>query len=196
MIAGLNELVSLNDTAINLTNGFYLNGIPVLGHDLKISATVTFSGDDISGQSSFNDLAETGDKATLIRVKLNISYKQAQNLVLIMRLAQSKTSAGERRTYQILSRTTLAMNIRKVKFFSDLRVREDDRFEEWHVSFVLTEIESVPEAIEAIQVAKTVVDQPVAGTLVEPAETAAPVAVELTGFERILDFIDKSIGDP
>ena len=171
----------------------YLNKTQIKGHDLKVAATLPLAGEDVSGQSSLDAVAEGGDKSKQINVKLQIKYIDAATLSELVNLAEDKTDKGERIVYDIVNNTANAMNIRKVKFNGEVSVREDESLHLWRVGFKLTEIKSVSETKEARQTPQDVVDQKPMGVTTEPADTAIPKAEDLTSVERFLKFVDDAI---
>jgi len=169
----------------------HLNNTKIKGSDLKVAATLSLAGDDISGQSSMTATAETGDKPKQLSVSLLIKFIDVKNLTELLSLAEAKDEKGERETYAVVNDTAKAMNIRKVRFQGDLSVREDETLRLWRVSFKLTEIQSVAEAKESRQEKQPVADQKPAGETVKPTETATPKAEELTSFEETLKWVDS-----
>jgi len=172
----------------------HLNNTKIEGSELKVSATLSLAGEDISGQSSQTAIAETGDKPKQLSVSLLVKFIDIKNLAKIVALAETKNDKGERENYNIVNNTAEAMNVRKVRFFGDVSVREDESLKLWRVSFKLSEVQSVAEAKEARQVEQPVTDQKPAGKPVTQIEDAVPKAEELTSFEKTLSWIDK-LGD-
>lgn len=172
-----------------------LNGIKIKGSNLKVAATLPLAGEDISGQSSYAAMAETGDKPKALSVSLDIAYKNAADLTDLVNLAEAKNDKGERETYQIINATAKAMTIRQVRFQGDFLAREDDSTELWHVAFKLTEIKSVPEIKEARQTAQTVTDAAPEGETVEAMDVAVPEVADLSTFENVLKWADDALAD-
>ena len=175
----------------------HLNQIKINGHDLKVSATLSLAGADMSGQTSYTDTAETGDKPKAISVRLGVAFKNPEYLRDIVRLAEAKNTTGSRQVYDVLNDTAAAMGIRQVKFQGDLSVNEDETTKQWRVSFKLTEVRSIPELKESRQEAKAVADQVPEGDTVATGttETAVPDQVQLSSFEKVLQFVEESIAD-
>lgn len=172
-----------------------LNGQKIIGHDIKVSATLPIAGEDISGQSSYSDSAETGDKPKQITVNMQIRFNQAESLTALVNLAEAKDSIGRRETYTIQNQTAEAMRIRKVKFQGDMSVREDESLQLWRIAFRLSEVRSVPELIESRQQAQPVTADTAAGEVVDDEEVAAveDEEVVLSRFERILKRLDERL---
>ena len=61
----------------------FLNKIKVKGSSLKVSSTLPLAGEDMSGQSSYDEQAETGDKSMQVAVSLLIKYVDAVDLTLV-----------------------------------------------------------------------------------------------------------------
>jgi len=172
-----------------------LNGEKIKGSNIKVSASLPLAGEDISGQSSYAAMAETGDKPKSVSVKLDIAFKNAVDLTTLVNLAEAKNEVGERETYLINNETAKAMRIRQVRFQGDLLVGEDASTELWKVSFKLTELKSVPETKEARQEAQAVTDAGPEGETVEPADVAVPEIADLTSIEKVLKFVDDALAD-
>ena len=63
----------------------------------------------------------------------------------------TKLADGRRHTYTITNDTAAAFNIRQVRFSDKLTASEIDGEQAWAVDFVLREVLSVPEKVEAQQ---------------------------------------------
>ena len=168
----------------------HLNKNEIKGSDLKIAATLSLAGEDISGQSSSSAIAETGDKPKQLAVTLQIKFVDTADLKALVNLAEAKDDKGERITYDIVNTTAKAMNIRQVRFQGDLSVREDESLELWRVSFKLSEKTSVAEKKEAQQTAQPVTDQKATGETTQPTDAATPAVEELSSFEGVLKWVD------
>lgn len=174
-----------------------LNQIEIKGHSLKMSATLPLPADDLSGNSSYSDTAETGDKPKQLSVTLQVKFNDVANLTQIITLAEAKTADDSRATYSIINATAKAMNIRQVRFQGDVTVREDESLELWSVMFKLSEVRSVPEKKAARVEPQAVTDQSATGETVatQDPETAEPTAQELSNFEKILAWLDGVVAD-
>lgn len=174
----------------------HLNQIQVKGHDMKVAATLPLAAADMSGQTSYTDTAETGDKPKQISVRMGITFKNAADLTALVKLAEAKNNHGSRVHYQVINETAQAMGIRLVKFEGDLSVNEDETTAGWRVAFKLTEVRSVPELKESRQQAKDVTEQAAEGDTVatnSASETAAPDQAQLSSFENVLKYIDTAL---
>jgi hypothetical protein len=177
----------------------YLSGTKIQGHNLKVSATLQLAGEDMSGQGSHTPQAEKGDKAQSFTVGLQIPYKNADWLRDVVRLAQGKTSKGERTIYDIANLTANTMGVTRVVFQGSLDVREDDGLKLWQVSFQLKQYRSVPEKQAERVKAKTVAAQTPAASPVPaatPTETApggAGVEAPKTWLEDLLQKAEDSL---
>lgn len=172
----------------------YLSNQKINGHNLKVSASLELASEDNSGQSSYTDAAETGDKPKKLNVSLEIRFADVQYLSALIVLAEAKTVVGERVVYNVMNPTAQAMNIRRARFAGNVSVAEDDSLKRWKVSFKLHEVESVPELKEARSEAKPVTDLPPTGTTVAASSKAVPKVEDLSSFESVLKFIDTAIG--
>lgn len=173
----------------------FLNQQKINGSAIKVAATLPLSSADMSGQSSYAETAETGDKPKQLTITLQIKYNNAKDLSALIVLAEAKNDVAERVIYSVVNNTAKAMNIRRVRFEGDLMVREDESTKLWNVSFKLIEVKSVPEVKEARLPAPPVADQTATGTPVAPVATqaAAPTVAELATFEGVLKFIEQQI---
>ncbi len=168
-----------------------LNKTKIKGSELKIAATLSLAGEDLSGSSSMSAQAETGDKPQTLSINMDIKYTKSKDLTELVNLAKSKTEKGERITYDIINDTAEALSIRQVRFQGDLTVREDTSYEIWKVSFKLVEQRSVSEITEARQEASEVTDQASTGTTV--SDDAIPAAADLSDFEKMMKWADTQI---
>jgi hypothetical protein len=168
-----------------------LNGQKIKGSELKLSATLSLAGEDLSGSSSMSAQAETGDKPQALAVNMEIKYDNAKDLTDLLNLAKAKTDKGERVTYDVINDTAAAMAIRQVRFQGDISVREDASYELWKISFKLVEQRSVAEITESRQEANKVTDQTSTGTTV--SDDVAPTVEELSSFEKVMKWTDSQI---
>jgi hypothetical protein len=168
-----------------------LNGQKIKGSELKISATLSLAGEDLSGSSSMSAQAETGDKPQSLSVNMEIKFDNAKDLTDLLNLAKAKTERAERVTYDILNNTAEAMAIRQVRFQGDITVREDATFNLWKISFKLVEQRSVSEIAESRQEATPVTDQAPNGETV--SDDAVPTAEDLSGMEKVMKWADRQI---
>ena len=168
-----------------------LNGKKIKGSEVKIAATLSLAGEDLSGSSSMSAQAETGDKPQSLSVNMEIKFDNAKDLTDLLNLAKSKTERAERVTYNILNNTAEAMAIRQVRFQGDVTVREDATYNLWKVSFKLVEQRSVSEVAESRQESTPVTDQAPNGETV--SDDAVPTAEDLSGMEKVMKWADKQI---
>lgn len=173
----------------------FLNQQKINGSAIKVAATLPLSSADMSGQSSYAETAETGDKPKQLTVTMQIKYSNTKDLSALVVLAQAKNEVAERLVYSVVNTTARAMNIRRVRFDGDLMVREDESTKLWNVSFKLIEVKSVPEVKEARLPKPPVADQTATGTPVEPVITqaASPTVADLGTFEGVLKFIEQQV---
>ena len=167
----------------------YLNGTKIPGYEQIVSMRLTLAGEDMSGNSSITQRAETGDKPKQLSVTTLIRFEDAKDLAKIIRLAEAKTGVRERVIYNIQNETAAACNLRQVRFEGDVQVREETDIYAWTVSFDLIEYRSVPEKKEdRAPISKTGV-QFGAGDVVVPNTTPAQQTAgeaNLTDFEKVL----------
>jgi hypothetical protein len=171
-----------------------LGGKKIIGHDIKLSATLPISTEDISGQSSYSDSAETGDKPKQLAVNMMIKFDQMSALSDLVTLAEAKDEIGRRSTYGIQNQTAEGMRIRLVKFQGDMTVREDESLKLWRIAFRLSEVRSVPELVESRQQSQPVTADTATGDVVSAdAEEIPEGEVTLSGFERVLKRLDERL---
>jgi hypothetical protein len=179
----------------------FLNGTRIPGHNQKVSIDLKFASEDMSGNGNSTAKADKGDKGKTIKVQTSIKFIDADDLSLLVNLAEAKDASGERVTYHIVNHTANAMNMRQGFFDESLSVKENDSTEDWSISFTLSEHHSVPEKKEKRKAAKQVTEQAAKGTPVNSAAAGAPApsnvteqAVELTPFEQKLKGLDTLLG--
>lgn len=168
----------------------YLNGTAIKGHDLTVNATLTLSGEDLSGNSSSTAQADKGDKPKTLSVRVSIRFKDSGYLSSIMTLAQARDGAGNRIKYNVINDLAKAMSIRQVQFQGTVSCYENHTQRQWDVSFELVEFRSVPEKKMQRQAkAKPVRNQvssaqPVSGATSQTVTTSSETPEQLTSFER------------
>jgi hypothetical protein len=179
----------------------HLNNTKIPGHSQKVSIDLKFASEDMSGNSSSTAKAHKGDKGKTIKVQTSIKFIDADDLSLLINLAEAKDASGEQVIYHIVNHTANAMNMRQGFFDETLSVKENDSTEGWSISFTLSEHHSVPEKKEARKAEKKVAEQVPKGTAVNgqaPGATAPAAvtdqAVELTPFEQKLKGLDTLLG--
>lgn len=179
----------------------HLNGTKIPGHNQKVSIDLKFASEDMSGNSSSTAKAQKGDKGKTLKVQTTIRFIDADDLSLLVNLAEAKNKAGEQAVYHIVNPTANAMNMRQGFFDETLSVKENESTEDWSISFTLSEHHSVPEKKESRKAEKKVAEQAPKGTPVnsQAAGAAAPAAVteqavELTPFEQKLKGLDAFLG--
>jgi hypothetical protein len=112
------------------------------------------------------------------------------DLKAIRQLAGKLAEDGTRHIYTIVNNTAEAMDIRQVKFYGDMAVRQDERLKAWRTTFLLKEHRSIAEKQEQQQDAKaqTEVAQTTDDAVeVEPTENTA----EKTWVEGFLEYGEK-----
>jgi hypothetical protein len=179
----------------------FLNDNKIPGHNQKVSIDLKFASEDMSGNSSSTAKAQKGDKGKTIKVQTSIKFVDADQLSLLVNLAEAKDASGEQAIYHIVNHTANAMNMRQGFFDETLSVKENETTEDWSISFTLSEHHSVPEKKEARKAAKKVTEQAAKGTPVNSATpgAAAPAnvteqAVELTPLEQKIKGFDSWLG--
>ncbi len=174
-----------------------LNGTQLPLKNLRISVRQQLAGQDMSGQTSATDQAETGSKGKILNVSGVVPYKEKDLLTRLFTIAE-KLDDGARRIYRISNRTAETLKIRQVKFQGAIKADEQDGLRQWSVSFQLIEHLSVPERVEQRQPDKPAAQQKVQGvkTPVETgkAEGVPPdTDVELTGVMKVLKTLDNAL---
>lgn len=174
-----------------------LNGSQLPFKNLRISVRQQLAGQDMSGQTSATDQAETGSKGKILTVKGVIPFTKKQLLTNLFRMAEAQENDA-RQIYRISNKTAEALKIRQVKFQGTVRADEQDSHRQWSVSFELVEYLSVPERVEQRQPDKPAAQQKVQGvnTPVEAGQTNdVPLGteVELTGVMKVLKAVDNAL---
>ncbi|MEZ9762731.1 adenine glycosylase [Vibrio splendidus] len=168
-----------------------LDGSQLPLKNLRISVRQQLAGQDMSGQTSATDQAETGTKGKILTIKGVIPFSKSQLLTNLFSMAEALEN-GSRHIYRISNKTAEAMKIRQAKFQGAIRADEQDTHRQWSVSFELIEHLSVPERVEQRQPDKPAAQQKVQGvnTPVEAGQSddvPPGTEVELTGFQKVLN---------
>lgn len=174
-----------------------LNGTQLPLKNLRISVRQQLAGQDMSGQTSATDQAETGSKGKILTVKGVITFNKKQLLTNLFRIAEALED-GARQIYRISNKTAEALKIRQVKFQGAIRADEQDTLRQWSVSFELIEHLSVPERVEQRQPDKMAAQQKVQGvstpvTSGQSEDVPPDTDVELTGVLKVLKSIDNAL---
>jgi len=174
-----------------------LNGTQLPLKNLRISVRQQLAGQDMSGQTSATDQAETGSKGKILTVKGVITFNKKQLLTNLFRMAEALED-GARQIYRISNKTAEALKIRQVKFQGAIRADEQDTLRQWSVSFELIEHLSVPERVEQRQPDKVAAQQKVQGvstpvTSGQSEDVPPDTDVELTGVLKVLKSIDNAL---
>ncbi|WP_215407609.1 adenine glycosylase [Vibrio gigantis] len=168
-----------------------LDGSQLPLKNLRISVRQQLAGQDMSGQTSATDQAETGTKGKILTIKGVIPFSKKQLLTNLFSMAEALEN-GSRHIYRISNKTAEALKIRQAKFQGAVRADEQDTHRQWSVSFELVEHLSVPERVEQRQPDKPAAQQKVQGvnTPVEGGQSddvPPGTEVELTGFQKVLN---------
>ena len=174
-----------------------LDGQPVRGQNMKITANLRIESDDLSGQTSNSEAAHKGFKPKTLAVTLTIRYADKSFLRDLMRQAEATEGGGQRKTYRIVNDTADGFGVRQVQFSDGVSAREDDSLFCWRVQFTLSEKLSNPERVEKRRPANAAKAQGAPGQAVggdtspagEPGSTP-----ELSGFESTLKRVDDWLG--
>ncbi|MBJ2145320.1 adenine glycosylase [Vibrio sp. IB15] len=174
-----------------------LNGTQLPLKNLRISVRQQLAGQDMSGQTSATDQAETGSKGKILTVKGVVPFTKSQLLTNLFSMAEAQDNDA-RQIYRISNKTAEALKIRQVKFQGAVRADEQDSHRQWSVSFELVEHLSVPERVEQRQPDKPAAQQKVQGvkTSVETGQTEdmpPDTQVELTGVMKVLKSVDNAL---
>ena len=174
-----------------------LNGAQLPLKNLRISVRQQLAGQDMSGQTSATDQAETGSKGKILTVKGVIPFTKNQLLTHLFSMAEAQDNDA-RQIYRISNKTAEALKIRQVKFQGSIRADEQESHRQWSVSFELVEHLSVPERVEQRQPDKPAAQQKVQGvnTPVETGQTddvPPDTQVELTGVMKVLKSVDNAL---
>ncbi|EWS70120.1 adenine glycosylase [Vibrio vulnificus] len=174
-----------------------LSGTQLPLNKLTVSVRQQLAGQDMSGQTSATDQAETGSKGKVLTVKGVIPFTKSAMLSNLFTMAEA-LEEGARKIYRISNHTADALKIRQVKFQGAIRADEQDSHRQWSVSFELVEYLSVPERVEQRQPDKPAAQQKVQGvnTPVEAGQTddvPPGTEVELTGVMKVLKAVDNAL---
>ncbi|HCJ4667686.1 adenine glycosylase [Vibrio parahaemolyticus] len=174
-----------------------LNGIQISLKNLRISVRQQLAGQDMSGQSSATDQAETGNKGKVLAVSGIIPFSKPEILSNLFNMAGGQQKSA-RQIYRISNKTASTLKVREVKFQGTIRADEQESLRQWSVAFELVEHLSVPERVEQRQQDQPATQQQVQGvtTPVEAgqSEDVPPdTSIELTGVMKVLKSIDDAL---
>lgn len=174
-----------------------LNGTQLPLKNLRLSVRQQLAGQDMSGQTSATDQAETGSKGKILTVRGVIPFTKSPLLTNLFSMAEAQEE-GARLIYRISNQTAEALKIRQVKFQGAVRADEQDSLRQWSVSFELIEHLSVPERVEQRQPDQPAAQQKVQGvnTPVESGQSdnvPPDTEVELTGVMKVLKAVDNAL---
>ncbi|QXO19202.1 baseplate complex protein [Vibrio ostreae] len=172
-----------------------LNGTQLPLKNLRLSVRQQLAGQDMSGQTSATDQAETGSKGKILTVRGVVPFTKSQLLTNLFSMAEAQEE-GARLIYRISNQTAAALKIRQVKFQGAVRADEQDSLRQWSVSFELIEHLSVPERVEQRQPEQPAAQQKVQGvsTPVTPGandDVPPGTEVELSFIQNILKGLDN-----
>ncbi|WP_318515025.1 baseplate complex protein [Photobacterium leiognathi] len=176
-----------------------LDGTQLPLKSLRISIRQQLAGQDMSGQTSSTDSAETGSKGKVLTVSGVIPFSNPKVLTDIFAMADTKNN-GARHIFRISNRTAEALKIRQVKFQGSIRADEQTNLRQWNVTFDLVEHLSVPERKEQRQPEKPAAQQKAQGATTQkpptqPAQDDVPpdTEPEATGVLAFLKKVDDSL---
>lgn len=174
-----------------------LNGTQLPLNSLRISVRQQLAGQDMSGQTSATDQAETGSKGKVLTVKGVIPFTKSAMLSNLFTMAEA-LEEGARKIYRISNNTADALKIRQVKFQGAIRADEQETQRQWSVSFELIEYLSVPERVEQRQPDQPAAQQKVQGISTpvsagQAEDTPPGTEVELTGVMKYLKMADNAL---
>lgn len=173
---------------MNQTISFALSGKAIPLSNLEVSLSMKLPDKDQSGQASSTASSEQGTKAKEIKVSGLVSFDDASLLAEIYSLAEATATDGSKRRYRVNHSLAQAVKFREAVFTGSVDATKEADLMAWKVSFTLKEYFSVAEkkALASITAAQT---QTAQGTT-----SAEETPEALSGFERILQKIDKAIG--
>jgi hypothetical protein len=167
---------------------------------INLSVILTLPSSDAAGQTSSTDTIEQGIKPKLINVSGTVLMDESEKLTAIIALAESKDDDGKRTKYDIIEPVAEAMNIRQVRFFDRLSVKENESTRNWKVDFVLREVNSVAEAKEKAASDSTAQTVGSSGLVdISSAQAAAQESIDAAGvtvsdWEQMLKKGDELLG--
>ncbi len=102
-----------------------LSGTQLTLNNLTVSVRQQLAGQDMSGQTSATDQAETGSKGKVLTVKGVIPFTKSAMLSNLFTMAEA-LEEGARKIYRISNHTADALKIRQVKFQGAIRADEQE----------------------------------------------------------------------
>lgn len=174
-----------------------LDGQPIQGKTLKVTANLRIEAEDMSGQTSNTEKAHKGFKPKTLTVTVTVPYANSDWLRDLMRLAEATEGGGQLKTYRVVNDTASAFGMRQVQFAEGVSAREDDILSCWRVQFGLTEKKSNPEKVEKRRDKNGVTAQGGTGSAVGGSGAGGEgqgQGAGLTGFEATLKKVDDWLG--
>lgn len=174
-----------------------LDGTQLSLKNLRISVRQQLAGEDMSGQTSATDQAETGSKGKVLAISGIIPFSQSRLLTSIFSMADTQDN-GARHVYRVSNKTAETLKIRQVKFQGSVSANEQSNLRQWDVSFELIEHLSVPERIEQRQPDKPATQQKAQGVTTpvdssEKKDVPPGTEVETSFVMSVLKRIDNSL---
>lgn len=125
-----------------------LNNYQAPQDELRVSLSMSYRDDDLSGETSSTASAHKGIKPKELNARFVVRYTDTDTLTNFLRIAESTDDNGDLVVYDIVERTANAVNIRQVIFAGNLDVSEISGQQAWMVHFRLREHLSVAEKTE------------------------------------------------
>ena len=179
----------LNDTDINL-------------YGFKVSMVMSLPSDSSGGKTSSTADVDSGIKPKLLNCTGFAAKKDYRAVQEIVAMAEALDSTGNRIVYDIVDDTARVSNIRRVKFFDNVSITEDEQYKKWKVAFTLKEKDSVAESKLKQENNATVAVQGESGSTTEtptPSDTPTGTGQALGGkavsdIESFLSIADEWLG--
>lgn len=127
---------------------FALDGQTFGIKNVLVSFEREFKSQDMSGQSSFTDDAEQGEKAAMLDISGLIAFRDLDKLTLLESMSNAKDENGDRKIYRVVNDVANAFKVRNVKFVGKFSAVQQENPLAWRVSFKLREHNSVAEQKE------------------------------------------------
>jgi len=161
----------------------------------QVSVYFRFETENISGQTSATDRVNKGIKPKSLSVSLQIDMNEAHLLTELVAISETIDDKGGMKVFDLVEPLAKALKIRQVKFTDNFNVSEIEHKRAWRVYFVLTEHLSTSEKNLLRQDEPIIEEQQADGELVGPvaSTTQDEPAVELTGFESVLQFFEDKL---
>jgi hypothetical protein len=173
--------------------------IEILLNDLIVGFECSIKNKEIGNKSSSTGSINEGTKPKILTVTGVCSYENKDNLIILIKMAETTDNEHRRAVYTISDNTADVAEIREVIFHNSLSVKKMNGLQAWNVSFSLREYNSVVEAaerkkiIEKKEKAKLIAKAPSSTTTQPPNATTTTISTDTSKANTEANMADVQI---